>query len=41
MGSMWGRCGVVVGSMRGRCGVDVFVDGKIYRINDRGGGGGE
>ena len=27
---MWGRCGVDVGSIGGR----VFLDGKIYRINE-------
>ena len=31
---MQGRCWVDTGSMLGRYGVDVFVDGKIYRINE-------
>ena len=41
VGSMRGRCRVDVGSIRGQCEVDVgsmevdvFVYGKIYRINE-------
>ena len=33
LGSIWVRCGVDVGLMRDRSEVDVFVVGKIYRIN--------